>query len=68
MGLTSEAVSDPDDDDFFENNCRKGKRFPMGSTCPIKVKEVHCLYWSTKGSTILYILTDVLATVHHHDI
>ena len=38
LDLTAEAISDPDND-FFENSCGKGKRFPIGHTYSFKVEE-----------------------------
>ena len=69
LDLEAETVGSPDDDDFFEKNCGKGKLFPMVPTYTYKGKTVHVLcHWSAECSFTSAILVDMFAVVDHFGI
>ena len=66
IDLTAPTYGDYDDDDYFDQNCGKGKMFPMGPECTFKGKRIPCMVrWSKKGSITSEILKDALKTLDH---
>ena len=54
LDLSADAIGDPDGEEFFQNNCRKDKKFPIGPECIFKGETVPCLCcWSPKVSITL---------------
>ena len=50
IDVFAEAVGDVEDDDYFEKNTGKGKKYPCGPTCDVRGVTVPCLVrWSPKG-------------------
>ena len=69
IDLTAPTYGDIKDRDFFENNCGKGKMFPMGPECTVHGTRVPCMIrWSQKGSITSDILRDALKTLDHYKI
>ena len=66
LDLNVEAIGDVSDEDYFENNSGKGKRFPGGPMCHVRGVEVPCFYaWSNKGGITSDILTNILKIIDH---
>ena len=69
LDLSVDTVGDPSDDDFFEKNSGKGKRFPGGPSCSVRGIEVPCFCrWSKKGGITTDILTDILKELDHRNL
>ena len=69
LDLSAPIFRSPSDPDYFENNSRRGKRFPGGPTCEFKWKKIPRLCrWSKKGSIMVEILQDVLASLDHMEV
>ena len=50
LDLMAETIGSAIDDNFFEKNSGKGKKFPGGPTCKFEGKQIPCLCrWSKKG-------------------
>jgi len=57
------AIGSVNDDDYFEKNTGKGKKFPCGPTCTVRGVKVPTLArWSPKGSITSEILVDICTT------
>ena len=64
LDLAAETIGHNSDDDFFEKNSGKGKRFPGGSTCNFRGKEIPCFCaWSEKGGITAEILVAIFKTL-----
>ena len=64
MDIFAEQIGEVGDEDFFEKNSGKGRRYPGGPTCSFQGKTVPCLTrFSPKGSITSAILVDILATL-----
>lgn len=55
-----DAVGSVGDDDYFEKNSGKDKKYPYGPTCTVRGVKVLCLVrWSPKGSITSEILAEI---------
>ena len=69
IDVFAEAVGNVDDDDYFERNTGKGKKYPCGPTCEVRGVTVPCLVrWSPKGGMTSEILRDICATLDHLEV
>merc|ERR1740124_632598 len=66
INVFAEAVGSVGDNDYFEKNSGKDKKYPCGPTCTVRGVKVPCLVrWSPKGSITSEILADICGTLDY---
>ena len=69
VDITVEPHGDPNDVEYFFNNCGKSKYFPGGPICNFRRKEIlSMIRWSESASISSAILVDVLKTLDTLDV